>query len=281
MKTLKKAMILIGILMMCLALAACTSRKKEPQSAENTEKQTDRIDEEAQEPVGSDPMSLPPYTFDIETKNWTGEGITLKYPEIIHSNMQEETDEVNDLIVKDLSEVIESIKNTVNDTTLTIDGAYEYERYAPDVLSIKYMGSYASSLSAYPVNFYHTITLSLEQAAVIPLSDLFVIDEAFVEGLKNWMYAPYSESLDLEESSKSIDSLLSEQYSNDTLVQWLCQEKAPYYLTSQGLILSFEVPHALGDHLELAMNYEFLEQSIKRDHPAWKNYLFLSEEAKP
>lgn len=281
MNAMKKVLVLTVILMMCFSFLACTQKRDAASSAEDTEKHTDMINEEAPKPIGSDPLSLPPYSFDIEAKSWQEDGITIKYPIIVNSNMQEETDKANALIKKDLSEVIENIKNNVDDATLTIDGDYVYERYAPDVLSIKYLGSYGSSSSVYPVHFYHTITISLEKGTVIPLSDLFVIDEAFVDSLVYWMYAPYDDNLNLEESVGSVYNLLSEQYSRDELVQWLSQADAPYYLTSRGLILSFEVTHVLGDHLELAMNYEFLEKSMRRDHPIWKNYMFLSDESNP
>ena len=61
------------------------------------------------------------------------------------------------------------------------------------------------------------------------------------------------------------------------LIRAFSEPAASYYLTSQGIIISIPVPHALGDHLEMAVNYEYLEPSIKKNHPFWDGYMFLAE----
>jgi hypothetical protein len=35
----------------------------------------------------------------------------------------------------------------------------------------------------------------------------------------------------------------------------------------------------MGDHLELAVNYESLEANIQKDHPFWNSYMYLAEPA--
>ena len=41
-----------------------------------------------------------------------------------------------------------------------------------------------------------------------------------------------------------------------------------------GVIVSIEVPQALGDHLEMAINYETIEANMIKSSPVWKDYLF-------
>lgn len=290
MNVFKKLMIFFSILIMCMGIAACSVEEKNSskdqkdeaiQQSNESKSQNDEIqvtsDETAIESNESDVASTREYNFEIEGRNWNVEGITVKYPMLVNYDMQEKSDEANDLIMNDMSNLIETIKSDVNDETLTIDGAFDYSQISQNVLSIYYNINYYADSLAYPVNLYHTITISLDQGALIPLSDLFIIEEAFVEDFKVWMYAPYMEDLDLESSGYSISELISQQYSNEDLIKLFSQANAAYYLSDQGLIISIEVPHALGDHLEMAMKYEFLEAYMKRDHFLWKNYMFLAE----
>jgi len=285
MKPIKQLMIFLGIFMMCLGFAACSAKEaasNDPSIKDEQQKPEPKLpeskaanEEETIAPIGSDPMSLPPYSYELEGRNWNVKGITVKYPMIVNSNVQEKADKANDLIMNDMSQVIGAIKSNVDDETLTIDGVFKFTEFQPTILSIMYDINYSADSLAYPVNLCHTITISLEQAKVIPLSDLFVIDEAFVEDFKSWMYAPYRDDLDLEASGVSLKEEIEKQYTNEELIKLFSAADATYYLAEQGLFLSIGVSHVLGDHLEMAMKYEFLEVYMKRDHPAWRDYMFL------
>ena len=290
MKVKNKSMVLSVILILCLGLASCSvktadapvspnAQAAQPSQAQTQPPETQTPGEASIEPIGSDPLSLPPYSFDIEGKNWNVEGITVKYPMLVNSNTQDKTDAANDLIMNDMSKLIETIRSGSDDETLTIDGVFDYTQIAPTVLSVCYNIDYYADSMVYPVSLYHTITLSLEQAEAIPLSDLFVIDETFVKDFKSyWMYAPFRD-LDLEAAGVNIKEEIESLYSDEDLQRLFSQTDAQYYLTDQGLFISIEVPHVLGDHLEMAMKYEFLEASMKKDHPLWENYMFLAGDA--
>ncbi|AET69284.1 hypothetical protein Desor_3825 [Desulfosporosinus orientis DSM 765] len=288
----KKLMIFMGIFIMCLELTGCSVKNvAEKQQSQNLETQTSKPLEsqtpEPQAPTDKATMNpdgptrlLPPYSYETESRNWNVKGITVKYPMFVNTStlepsLEEKADQANDLIMNDMENLIETIQSNVDDETLTIDGIYEYSQISPIVLSIRYEIDYYAESLAHPVSLYHTLTISLDKDSVIPLSDLFVIDKTFVEDYKsNWMYAP-SRDLDLEAAGVNIKEEIANQYSNEDLIRLFSQADAQYYLTDQGLILSIEVPHALGDHLEKAMKYEFLEENMKRDHPLWANYMFL------
>jgi hypothetical protein len=286
MKVLKKLLIFMGIFIMCLEFTGCSENV-----VEEKQQSPSRVAEKSQTSEPQTPVKKTttesaeaPYSYEIEGKNWNVEGVTVKYPMIVNtstleSSIEKKADAVNDLIMNDMSNLIETIKNNVDDKTLTIDGMFEYSQISPKVLSICYEIDYSADSLAYPVSLYHTLTISLDQDAVIPLSDLFVIDKTFVEDFKTmWMYAPFRD-LDLEASDVNIKEIIEQQYSNEELVKLFSQADVQYYLTDQGLIVSIEVPHALGDHLEMAMKYEFLETNMKKDHPLWQNYMFLGGDA--
>jgi hypothetical protein len=297
MKAPKKLMMLLVISVMCAGFTACSFMQKEAQNGQNNEDFEDAHVSEPQatepvtpdeedifEPDGSDSVDMPLYEFEIEARNWGVEGITVKYPMIVNTGMLEaglgeKADQVNDMIMDDMSYLLETIKSKADDETLTIDGVFDYSQITPTVLSICYEIDYDADSLAYPVSLYHTLTMSLDQVAGIPLSDLFVIDETFVEDFKSyWMYAPFRDT-DLEAAGVNIKEEIESLYSNEELIGLLSIPEAQYYLTNQGLIVSIGVPHALGDHLEMSMNYEFLESSMCRDNPIWENYMFLDGEA--
>lgn len=271
MKTTKKMVVLMAIVLVCINLGGCGGTKnKEAQKTQEPAANTATPEETAVAEA---------FEYELTTKNRNTEGITVKYPMVVNSNNEKKADLINELIMNDMDSVIEGIKaGADNSEGLTIDALYDYTNDFGPVISISYLGTYFQEAAAYPVNFYHTITISTDDVAVIPLSDLFVIDDAFVESFKQGTYAPLTDDLDLEASDVNVSDLISEQYTNEQLIEWFSKEDANYYLTSQGIILSVEVPHAVGDHLEMAITYENLESNIKKEHPLWANYMYLSED---
>lgn len=219
------------------------------------------------------------FTFDVDSRSWNEEGITVKYLLLVNSSDPVKAGKINDLIMDDISRVLETIKNESPDDSITVDGMFEYETPGSSVLSIGYNITYFTETQAYPVDVFHSITISLDEAAIIPLSDLFVIDESFVEAFKMGMYAPHRDDLDLEATVDSMYELIGGLYSNEELINTFLMENAAYRLTGQGIVLSIDVAHMMGDHLEMAVNFENLESNIRRDHPFWNDYMFLDEPA--
>ena len=83
--------------------------------------------------------------------------------------------------------------------------------------------------------------------------------------------------MDLEKSNVNIKEVIEREYSNKDLISLFQKAEANYKLTEYGVILSIEVPHALGDHLEMAINYETIEINLIKNSPTWKDYLFLNK----
>ena len=242
-------------------------------------------------PVSDNPMDASAaftpetFTYDVESRNWSDDGITVKYPMLVNVNNQDHADKINDIIMNDISDLLSGLSDVAADASFACDGVYDcaapdpanFDDPLPKVLSVYYLITYSSDSLAYPVNLYHTVSISLESPAAIALKDLFTIDESFVDSFMAGLYTPYRDDLNLEADRLSIPDLINEQYTTEDLIRAFSEPAASYYLTSQGIILSIPVPHALGDHLEMAVNYEYLELSIKKNHPFWDGYMFLAE----
>jgi len=212
------------------------------------------------------------FTYELTTKNWNVEGITVKYPLFVNTNNQDKADILNDLIMDDMGAVIEGITTDLPDAKgLTIDALYDYSEVKNALLSICYQGTYFSEGGAYPVNFYHTITLDMDKGERVGLSDLFTIDNNFAEMFKMGSYVAYGEDLNLEESGVNVGDTISEQYTDEELITLFSDPKANYFLQGESIILSIGVPHAIGDHLEMAILYDGLQGNIKKEHHYWSN----------
>ncbi|HEY5562669.1 MAG TPA: hypothetical protein VIK72_13105 [Clostridiaceae bacterium] len=142
------------------------------------------------------------------------------------------------------------------------------------VLSISYQGTSYFEKAAYPVNIYHTQNTTLSEVDTLPLKDIFIIDDHFVEAFKSGIYSNSRDDLDLEKSGVNLKETIESQYSNKDLVDLFQKNDANYKLTKYGVILSIEVPHAIGDHLEMAIPYEAVEANMIKNSPVWKDYLF-------
>ena len=159
---------------------------------------------------------------------------------------------------------------------MTLDLNYEIAGYGKKVFSISYQGYAHYGQAVNPINIYYTQNIALgDDVHTIPLKDIFTINEVFVERFKTGMYSPSREDLDLEKSGVNLKEEIERQYSNQDLINLFQKAEANYKLTEYGVIVSIEVPHALGDHLEMAINYETIESNIIKSSPVWKDYLFL------
>jgi len=258
---MKKSVLILTVL--AITLTACTSKPvmKEETATPGQENEVKQEDT---------------FTYELTAKNWNTEGITVKYPLFVNTNNQDRADILNELIMDDIGAVIDGITTNLSDTKgLTIDAVYDYSEVKNALLSISYQGTSFSEGAAYPLNFYHTITLDMSKGERVSLSDLFTIDNNFAEIFKMGAYVASNEDLDLEKSGLNVGNTISEQYTNEQLVALFSDPKANYFLQEDSLILSIEVPHAIGDYLEMAILYEGIEGNIKKEHPYWSNYFFL------
>lgn len=118
----------------------------------------------------------------------------------------------------------------------------------------------------YPTNLFHTTNIDVDTGTKVNLKDLLKIDQKFVSLLKNDHYAYAS-----DESNEEIEAYVKElfdSYSDEELISYLNQadeassDSNPlgifsYYSQKAGL--SFQVPHALGDYVEIEIKLSDLE----------------------
>jgi len=280
MKTLPKSLLLILCLILTMSLAACAKKEasKETLSTNQDIKKSD-----SEEKVVSDKETVPEkneeFTYSIIDETYTETGVNLKFPQLAKANNPTKADTINKAIQENIRETLDSLRSGEKDMgNLTLDLNYEIAGYGKKVLSISYQGYAHYEQAVKPLNVYYAQNIALgDDVHTIPLKDIFTINDFFVERFKLGMYSPSRADLDLEKSGVNLKEAIEQQYSNQELINLFQKAEANYKLTEYGVIVSIEVPHALGDHLEMAINYETIEINMTKSSQVWKDYLFLAK----
>jgi len=216
------------------------------------------------------------FTYRIIDETYTDEGINIKFPQLTDASDLTKADSVNKAIQESIRSKLDSLRMGQDDMgDFSLDLKYEITGYGDKVLSISYQGTSHFEKAAYPVNIYHAQNITLDEAFTLHLKDIFIIDDNFIEAFKSGTYSPSREDLDLEKSGVNLKETIESQYSNKDLVNIFQSDEVNYKLTMYGVILSIEVPHAIGDHLEMAIPYEAVEANMIKSSDVWEDYLFI------
>jgi hypothetical protein len=287
MKNIKKGLVLSSIFILAISLAACKGKEPSPevivkQSTVNKDTNVVKTEPSIETPVkntevkNSELVEKADFTYSIIDETYTEEGITIKFPQLNKANNEAKADSVNKIIQESIRMKLDSLRMGQEDMgAFFVDLKYETTGYDNKVLSIVYQGTSNFEKSAYPANIYYMKNISLGEVDALTLKDIFVIDDNFIEAFKSGSYSPSRDDLDLEKSGVNIKETIESQYSNKDLMDYFEKQEVNYKLTMEGVILSIEVPHAIGDHLEMAIPYEAVEANMIKSSPVWKDYLFI------
>ncbi len=273
MQTLKKSLLLVVCLLM-MSLVGC-AKKEASKDTLSLNQEVKKSDSE----VKAVPAQKEEFTYSIIDETYTEKGITIKFPQLTKVNNPTKADSINKAIQENIRGTLDSLKSEGKDMgALTLDLNCETGGYGNKVLSISYQGYANFAQAFYPTNVYYTQNIALgDDVQTISLKEIFTINDFFVERFKKGMYSSSRTDLDLEKSGVNLQEVIEQQYSNQDLIKLFQNAEAKYRLTKSGIIISIEVPHALGDHLEMAINYESIEANMIKTSPVWKDYLFLAK----
>jgi hypothetical protein len=197
-------------------------------------------------------------TYEVTDENYSEGAITILYPQIENLPDNNIQSKVNDLLSNDPTTIVNNWGGT-ND--LNLDLSYSVTFSGSDIFSVKYLGLASVKDASYPINSIYSTTISLKDGEKITLKDIIEIDTNLVEKFKNGEYIPYTDDLNLSEADALQDVLSS--LDDNTLIEQFKNTETVYYFTDEALVLSAEVPHAVGDHIEMAIFYSDLSSSLK------------------
>ncbi|KOA19289.1 hypothetical protein CLHOM_23950 [Clostridium homopropionicum DSM 5847] len=206
------------------------------------------------------------------TKNvYKAKNVTVNYPQITNLGDDNKQKLLNEIIK---NTALEGFTKGVDDN-LTLEINYNIPLAASNFLSIQYYGLSTIRGAAYPTNQFYTTNIDIKNAKKLKLADIIKIDDNFVKSFRNGSYVA-------SEPSNSRMKAAVNQYinniSNEDLIKYFKQadsrniEENPSttysYLTNDSIVISLNVPHAIGDHAEYKIKSTDIQNNIKI---AWKD----------
>ncbi|HHT17788.1 MAG TPA: DUF4163 domain-containing protein [Papillibacter sp.] len=244
----------LGCILLVTLLSACTPKEQLPLETTKPPSPTASETEEPDVPSGE----IEFYTF--EPTVYAQGDIVIKYPQIVGDGGGRDVAQLNKLIEEAALRDVSFMQDEPDSYMYEI--RYEVSYNSPQLISVLFIGySYASG-AAHPNNFLHTLTLDTERAEPIRLSGLVVTDAAFAEAVKNGWYTLLHEDI-TEEHREAVYAMIEDmgeemwlerlRYTDDPTAQE-CS-----YLTESALGISISVPHVLGGHIEILLDYGELD----------------------
>jgi len=196
--------------------------------------------------------------LEFKTVRHADKKIKINYPRISGMSDTVKMAKINEIIKNDAlaikSPFAEELKNVEIDANFTI----EYN--GSNMLSVKYSGFANVKHAAHPVDMIHAANIDLKALKIIKLSDAVTIDESLVEKFLKGKYAPRGDDLNLESEGALKDVMAG--FDKKELLSEFKNVSRAFYFTKDSLVISAEVAHAVGDHIEFAISYNDLGKSL-------------------
>ena len=208
--------------------------------------------------------------YDINKTTYTNKQITINYPQITNLSDSSKQKKINELIKTQGLSILNDYSESINNLNLKIN--YEIKWKSSNILSIEYSGTAYVKGTAHPSNgVFNTTNININTESVIKLQDIVTINKDFAEKYKNAKYKSPIDELN-SESNGEIKKYLANFAINDLLQQFK-DKKSRFYFTKDSLGINIDVPHAIGDTLELEVTYKNLSSFIKTDNKIWKEFI--------
>ena len=219
--------------------------------AENGEDGSPLLIEQGGNTANQGQPGITQYThYGVTTSKYEINGVVVHYPQITDYYDAGMQDSVNKLI---LSDIIDTLGNVEPEDGITLDMGYELTFTGSDIMSIKYTGLATQAGNAQPVNILHTANINMKSGTLMMLGEVVKLNNALVAKFKQGTYIPYSDSVALDRDSAL--SAITSEMSDSVLLSEFSQSSAAFYFSDDALVLSVQVSHAAGDHIEFAIPY--------------------------
>lgn len=196
--------------------------------------------------------------YNITQNVYKNKDITVNYPQITNLGTANKQSTINQLIKNDVVSYVN--KNITADSSLELK--YSVKLQTPDLLSIQYLGVGSAPNTAHPNNIFYTTNISIKDAKKLRLSDIVNVDANLVNAFKKGQYVD-SEGMS-NEAQAQIAKYVNDNISTNDLIKYfngadsldienVNQFSTFSYLTKDTIVISINVPHALGDHAEFSI----------------------------
>lgn len=214
--------------------------------------------------------------YEIEGVTYNEKEVSISYPSIKGLSDTVKQNKINEILKDEANVVFNDFYERVADT-LSLKINYEISWANNNLLSVKYYGHAFDNGAAYPIDLLYTINIDMNKGCKIMLKDYIKIDEDFINKYMSYKVVDSEEN----QMKASAFKYILDTYSEDDLLQYFNNADMSYkesaftfsYLTNDSVGISIEVPHAMGDHIEIELKYEDIKDNIKIDQEIWKGLI--------
>lgn len=192
--------------------------------------------------------------YDIVKATYADKDININYPQISNLSDSDKQERINKLIKTQALEVLEDYKDGISNLKFSMDFEIMYK--GADLLSIQYLGLSATKGAAFPINEFNTTNIDLAKEQLLTLTDVVTVNDSFIEKFNSGKYKAYGSDLNLESEGALSDALTN--FDDNDLIESLKQQTSKFYFAKDSLVVSAEVAHVMGDHMEMEIKYDDL-----------------------
>lgn len=199
----------------------------------------------------------------IELNSYAYKDINVLYPSVKGLPSAEIESKVNELLKTEALSFIELIGDGKDE--LFFELGYEVVYESDTMLSIRYNGSRYMNGAPYPVDVFFTTNIDLVNATKLSLANFLNINDLLVNS--------YVACINKETEDELVElgyQYIRESYTEDEIMKHLEMADSSYgesayifsYFTGSTIGISWEVPHVIGDHVEVEIPIDVLTESL-------------------
>ncbi|WP_160675113.1 hypothetical protein [Clostridium sp. C8-1-8] len=205
-------------------------------------------------------------TYSIAEKqynyNQNNKTMALKYPQINGMSNASNQNKINTLIKEQALKYVQVYLD--NKENFNINLGYEICLNKYDLLSIKYSGIFSSKDVAYPTNLLFSTNVDLKNNKVLNSGDIVNLDNNFLITLKSKGIIANNSNKDLYNAQKDQLQSYSTNNFNNSIIY--------IYLYENSISISIDAPHAIGDYIDLKLQYQDINKSINNTNSTLSNF---------
>lgn len=217
--------------------------------------------------------------YQLNSNVYKNQNITINYPQITGLGDSNKQSVINELIKNDVVSYVN--KNIAGDSNLTLN--YIVKLQASDLLSIQYSGVASRSNSAHPSNIFYTTNIDVKNGKKPRLSDFVQVNQDLVKAFKKGQYVNFQSRYSKEQQAEIV-KYVNDNISANNLIKYFNEADSLdienvntsstfSYLTKDSIVISVNVPHALGDHAEFSINYKNIQRNINAKDSVLKSLI--------
>ena len=199
-------------------------------------------------------------SYTLTDTSHQGSTVIIRYPQLVSAG----SDKVNGVIKTKATKIASDYYGS-DYANLSLDVDYHLTFNNDDWLSISFNGSGNVKTAAHPNDILQTMNINLKDGYEIKLTDIYNVNADFVRVFRNEFSSQVKTRLAviMGFSPADTDSAASylDQYDDQTLTKYLSNSYC--YMTNDKIGISFEMPHAIGDHFETEIPYSDLLKDLK------------------